>query len=214
MALTFPRDMPEFRSMRSEFRPRYFQSRNVSGGGVPQVTQVAPPLWQGQWEVETQGRVLTGEWEAWLESLRGGLRTFKATPPKRRWPVTYPRGFTGLLVSGSPFSGSGNLSVIGAGRDTVTVNQLPIGFVLQPGDFFSIPVGSRQHLHRILEGGTASGAGEVTLTVEPTIRPNATTTVAVKFADPFCEMVLAADWRVSKTGNDAAISFSGLQVLF
>jgi hypothetical protein len=214
MAITFPRDMPDFRSMTGEpFRLRRFQSSDVAGGGNPQVAELAPPLWRGSWTVEALDRALGGTWEAWLESLRGGLRLFKGIPPKNRWPILYPRGFAGLLVSGSPFTGSGNLLTIGAGRDTVTVSALPVGLVLSAGDFLSIPVGSRQHLHKIIEGGVANGSGQVALTVEPTIRPNATTGVAVRLADPFCDMVLEPGWSSSYRGTTKTFSFSGLQVL-
>ncbi len=214
MVISYPRDIPSCRAMQSEFRPRYFQARNVAGGGEPQVTQIAPPLWQGSWSVEVLDRTTGGEWEAWLESLRGGLRTFKGTPPKRRWPVAYPRGFAGLTVAGVAFTGNANLASIGTLRDTVGLSALPVGFVIKPGDFFSIPVGTKQHLHRVLEGGVAGAGGTLTLTVEPTIRPNATTAVAVKLFDPYCEMVLSSDWSSSRNGLTQSFSFSSLQVLF
>lgn len=195
------------------FRLRRFQSSDVAGGGSPQVAQLAPPLWRGAWVVETLDRDRGGEWEAWLESLRGGLRLFKGVPPKRRWPRLYPRGFAGLLVSGLPFSGSGNLLTIGAQRDVVTISALPVGLVLSVGDFLSIPVGSRQHIHKILEGAVANGSGQAAVTVEPPIRPNATTGVPVLLADPFCEMVLDPKWSSSFNGSGISFSFSGLQVL-
>lgn len=215
MPITFPRDMPTFRSFSGEpFRLRRFQSTNVAGGGEPQVADLAPPLWRGVWNVETLDRALGGTWEAWLESLRGGLRTFKGVPPKRRWPVLYPKGFAGLEVAAAPFTGQGVLVEIGTFREVVRIGSLPVGFVLSPGDFFSIPVGTKQHLHKITEGGVVDASGEVVLSVEPTIRPNATTGVAVRLEDPFCEMVLEPGASTKYSGTAISLSFSGLQVLY
>jgi hypothetical protein len=152
-------------------------------------------------------------WDAWLHSLDGGLRLFKGRPPHWKWPQAYPRGFSELTYSGSPWSGSGNLSAISAGRDTVTVNQLPNGLVLKAGDYFSIPAGSRQLLHRIIEGGTAS-SNSVSLTVRPAIRPGLVTGIAVKFEAPYCEMVLQGKPDRTRHGNrGGSIAFTGLQVL-
>jgi hypothetical protein len=111
------------------------------------------------------------------------------------------------------WTGIGNLSVIGATRDTITVNLIPNGLVLAPGDWLSIPVGSKQHLHRIVEGGT-SASNAVVLTVEPTIRPGVGTGIAVLFDRPWCDMVLTGQPSISRRGTKGgAISFSGQQVL-
>jgi hypothetical protein len=216
MAITFPRDLPICGwTEDGEFVLERQQSESLSAS-APNVAELAPPIWRGKWASRILDRATFALVDAWIVSLRGGLRTFKGRPQRHRWPLAYPRGFAGLEVSGSPFSGSGTLTTIGAGRDTITVSALPVGLVLSVGDWLSIPVGSRQHLHRILEGGTASGLGAVNLTIEPTINPSVTadTPPAVLLDAPYCEMVLSgkADIRRS-AANGGSISFQGVQVL-
>ena len=215
MTLVFPRDFPDCRANHTaEFVPQYFMARSVTGGSLPQVIQLAPPIWRASYSVETLDREDTGTWEAWLHSLRAGLRTFKATPPKGRWPRAYPRGFTGLTVSGVAFTGSGTLTAIGTNRDEVTIGSLPVGFKIALGDWFSLNVGSRHHLHRFVEAATASGSGVVsTVSIEPPLRPNAVTSTAALFAAPYCEMVLSGDWSSRRNGAGASISFEAAQVL-
>lgn len=217
MSLTFPRPLPicAFTGERT-FQLKRNQSRALTGGGSPNAAELSTPLWEAKYRARILDRATYAACEAWLESLRGGLRMFKGAVPRHRWPMAYPRGFAGLEVSAAPFTGSGTLTTIGAGRDTVTVSALPVGFVLAPGDWFSIPVGSRQRLHRILEGGTASGLGAVNLTVEPIIDPAVTvdTPPAVLFDGPWCDMVLSAP--PTMTGDPVkggTISFDGTQVL-
>lgn len=213
MTLTFPRDMPSVcRSMRSTIAPRYFQARNLTGGGSPDVIDLAPVVWEGSWTVDLVSREDLGTWEAWLQSLRGGLRSFKAVPPGRKWPLRYPRGFTGLTVSGSPWDGTGNLSAIGVNRDTVTINQCPNGFTLVPGDCFSLVHSSRSLLYRVTEGATGA-AGTLTVSIEPTLRVGITTGAELFFASPYCEMVLNARPSISRLGKTGSVSFSGTQVL-
>jgi hypothetical protein len=217
MTITFPRSLPL--CAWTEERPFVLdrqQTEAMPGSGALNVAELASPVWRAKYGTRILDRATFASADAWVTSLRGALRMFKATVPRHRWPMAYPRGFTGLLVSAVQFTGSGTLTTIGAGRDTVTVSALPVGFVLAAGDWFSIPVGSRHHLHRIIEGGTASGGGAVNLTVEPTINPSVTTDTppAVLFDAPYCEMVLSAkpDIRPDPV-KGGSISFEGVQVL-
>lgn len=215
MALTFPRSFPLDGCFTGSctFDPVYQQAKSLSGGAQPNVADVGPTYWMGEWQTQVLSREHFGIWTAWLQSLRGGLRTFRGRPALWKWPQAYPKGFAGLTVSGSPFDGTGNLLVIGAQRDTITVNQVPNGFTLKPGDYLSIPVGTKQHLHRVIEGAVAA-SNAMTLTIEPTIRPNATTGIEVLFEAPYCEMVLAGQPSIFRQGTrGGAISFSGQQVL-
>lgn len=217
MTISFPRALPICAwTEASTFVLDRQQTEAMPGSGALNVAELASPVWRAKYGVRILDRATFAAVDAWVTSLRGALRTFKATVPRAKWPLAYPRGFAGLLVSGSPFTGSGTLTTIGAGRDTITVSALPVGLVLAAGDWLSIPVGSRQHLHRILEGGTASGGGAVDLTVEPTINPAVTTDTppAVLLEAPYCEMVLSAAPDISRDpGRGGSVSFEGVQVL-
>lgn len=212
MAITFPRDLPYEPTERSPFMPAYQQTVSLTGGGSVNAADVGPMMWRCEFAANMGDRDRFETWVAWLNSLRGSIRTFRGRPPGRRYPLAYPKGFAGVLYLGSQWSGSGNLAVIGASRDTVTINQLPNGLVLRPGDWFSFAGPTRQHLHRIIEGGTSSGSA-ISLTVEPTIRPDITTTRSVRLDTPYCDMVLESDFTATRNGLGGSISFSGIQVL-
>lgn len=215
MAITFPRAFPVCAPIQgTPFVPTYQQSKSMSAGGSPQVADIGPMYWTCEFVLQTMTRSATSEWEAWLQSLRGGLRQFRAVPPRHRWPLSCPRGFAGLIYSGSQWDGTGNLSSIGVGRDTVTINEVPNAFSLSVGDFFSFSDGTRNHIHRIVEGGTSSG-GVVTVSIEPVIRPGITAGRLIEFEAPWCPMVLSDDPSISLSvnGHHGTFSFKGVQVL-
>lgn len=214
MAITFPRDIPSCAAFASHrFEPRYQQAEAMTGGGSPQAADVGPAMWVATYEVNAITRPATAEWEAWLHSLRGRLRSFKGRPPGHRWLMSYPRGYAGLTVSGSPWSGLGTLSAIGAQRDTITIGGIPNGLVVLAGDYASFAIGSRHHLYRAVEGGVAT-SNSVTITIEPIVRPDAVTGGSVRFVEPYCDMVLDGAPQISGSNHKrASISFSGVQVL-
>lgn len=167
--------------------------------------------WRGRWGFAVREEAWH-TWAAWLTSLRGGLRTFKGRP-RRRWPRAYPKGFAGLIrAAGGAFTGAATVATIGATRDAATISGLPNAFVLKAGDHFSVTAGTRQHLHRITEGGT-SAAGAVALLFEPPLRPGIAVGAAVTFDGPWCDMVLVADHSESSTRGGGTVAFEGIQVL-
>lgn len=211
MAIAFPRALPNLCApVTGATVVKRFQTSAFDGEGGLGSVDIAPAIISSQYNFTARGRQEVAEWQAWAASLRGGMRTFKGIPIRDgrklyRWPLSRPQGFDGLTVSSSPWSGSGNLSAIGTGRDTITIDQMPNGLVLSPGDYLSFPVGSVNHLHMILEGGTVS-TNAVTVTVEPVVRQDATTGVAVLCEYPFCDMYIAGE--VSESGSMTAMTFS------
>jgi hypothetical protein len=213
MALTFPRDLPFEPTIPQPFQPMYQQTQAITGGGSVNAAEVGDMLWVCDFETKVLDRATFAAWVAWLESLRGGLRMFKGRPPCHKWPIAHPKGFTGILYSGSQWSGIGNLSAIGSSRDTISINQVPNGITLSPGDGVSIPVGSRQHFHKITEGRT-SASGSMLVSVEPPIMPGVTTGIDVRLDTPWCEMVLeGGTYSARREGRGGSVSFTGVQVL-
>lgn len=213
MAITYPREFPDcvftgdcpFRLVRN-------QARSLTGAVSPDAIELAPPFWVGEWSTDAKTRAQFAAWEAWLLSLRGGIRLFKGRPNRHKWPLAHPRGFAGMTYEGDPFSGIGNLKEIAAGRDVITIDELPDGLTLSAGDWLSIPVGSRQHIHRILEGGT-SASNEVAVTVEPVIMPGVVADIAVRLEAPYCDMTLAEDLTTPRPTGGGSVSFKGQQAL-
>jgi len=212
VALTFPAPLPSMSFTRTEFWLEHQQSTSLTGGGNPAAASLAPPLWRARFQTPRLGDADAGTWTAWISALRGGLRMFKGVP--RRWPITYPAGFAGLTVGGSPFSGSGSISAIATSRDQISISGLPAGFVLQAGDYLSVPSASRQLLHLVTESGTANGSGVASVSIEPVLRQGITTGAAVLAASPWCEMVLIGSPVVARdTLRLGTLQFEGRQVL-
>lgn len=218
MTITYPRDMPDpLRLQTVRFDPRYAQVQAATRGGLVQVANVGRDLWTMNYETvlisEREAFALT----AWLASLRGGARTFKAWHPLRRFVLGYPRGYSGLIVpGGAAFNGAAVLDGVGAQFDTIDLTGLPYGFALAPGDMLSFAFGSgRQALHRIIEPASANGIGAVTVAVEPAVIPGFSTGAAVSFTKPWCKAVVdAASISVSwQTNRRAVIGFGATQVL-
>lgn len=205
---TFPRDMPLLNGFHpfetAQFEPMYGIVRAPTRGARIQVANVTPTIWamefvshQMYWE-DAQGYL------AWLQSLRGGARQFKAWHPLCRYPQEYPDGWGDMS-----FDGIGVLTNIGSGRDQITVGDVPTGFKLRPGDMCSIPIGeSGRSLHRIMETATAT-LGSVTLRIEPFL-PIAITVSSpapdVLFEKPWCLAVVDAEsisgpWQPGKIGR-------------
>lgn len=219
MAITFPRDFPNVASLTRfndvSFTPLFSQVRAPTRGGLVQVALVGPALWQMEYKTRLMAEAEFEEWRAWLSSLRGGARHFRAWDPLRRHARAYRSGYAALTrATGGSFSaGTANLLTIAASRDEITLSTLPAGFVFSLGDMISIPFGSSRSLHRVTEAAVASGAGQVLVGVEPVLPPVIATGATVDLARPWCLAVLDAD-SVTETRDDnrrGAVSFRAVQ---
>ena len=217
MTITFPRDLPTTRFRQGS---RLTLERQLvtapTRGGLVQVADIGAALWKVRYETTPLNEAAGYAWEAWIASLRGGARTFKAIHPSRRTAFAYPGGYGGMTKhGGGSFTGDAVLQAVAGTLDAVTLSGLPSAFVLTPGDILSFsPSGSRRALHRVVEGATAS-AGVVTVGVEPNIRPGFTLNAAVALASPWFKAVIdqtsaAVEWQV---GHRATASLEAWQTL-
>lgn len=219
MTITFPRDMLELPGDRTliarcQFDPMYQQAVAPTRGGLVQVANLGADLWFMQYATAPLDYQQAMEWLAFLHSLRGGLRTFKAWHPLRRYPLGYPTGFAGLTrAGGGAFDGTCTLSTISGPRDQITLTTLPVSFAFNIGDMVSFPMGSTQCLVRVLEAATADGSGIATLLIEPTVPLAATTSVTATLTKPWCHAVVDAKSIRGPIGPGyvEAVSFSAMQ---
>lgn len=221
MAITFPRALPaqRFRGGSRLWLDRH-STRSPTRGGLVQVAELGAPLWRARYETVPVERALGMAWEAWLDSLRAGAFTFRATHPFRRFASAYPNGYAGMTRhAGGAFTGDAVLDGVGVARDTVTLSGLPSTFVLSAGDHLAfVPAGTKQAFHRIVEGATAVN-GVATVAVEPIIRPSgaesASPAVPVSLGSPWFKAVLEQS-SISTTWDIAGhcqISFEAWQTL-
>jgi hypothetical protein len=219
MALSFPRDFPNVASPTRftdvSFTPMFNQVRAPTRGGLVQVAEIGPALWQMSFQTRLLPEAEFEEWRAWLSSLRGGQRTFRAFDPLRRFARAYPGGYGALTrAGGGSFSaGTATLSAIATARDEITITTLPASFALSLGDMISIPFASSRSLHRVVEAATASAGGSATVGVEPILPLAITTGATIDLARPWCLAVIDAD-SVTETrdlNRLGAVSFKAMQ---
>lgn len=216
-----PRAMPErddglqpFAS--ASFDPAYQQAVAPTRGGRPQVANLGSDLWVMSFETHPLRYDDALDYLAWLQSLRGGARLFKAWHPHLRYPLNYRNGFAGMTrVGGGSFDGTCTIDSVGETLDTLTLTTLPDAFILKRGDMISMPFGSSQTLHRIIAGATANSFGAATVTVEPTIPISFATSpeVTATLVKPWCLAVVDANSIKGpfQSGQFGTVSFSAVQ---
>lgn len=195
-----PVDMPTSYVGQQQFELQRvdYMAPEASGriGGV----QAGFPLWLA---VYTLGRMPienSDEWRAFLSGQRGQTRRFVGFPLERTLPREYmdtglPGGFSGAASSWSS-------SINADGDCELTLNGLPGGFVISPGDYIDFRYDATEDsiaglpwraLVRSTETGTASGGGVATFVVEPPV-PTAVPGSAVAHLDnPGCTMAIVLD---------------------
>ena len=197
---------------------RFHLSRSVQatalrgGGGI--AAEYAPARWIA--EIETVTALLRREANpvhALIARLKGGVERIYMSDWLRKWPVAYPGGFGTLTRhGGGAFDGTATVTTLTA--QTIALSTLPDGFALAAGDMIGLSEGAYRGLYRIVADATASGAGTVTVTVEPEVATSRFSTAAVaNLASPVCVMQLTDD-DSARAGNRETASFSLTQVPF
>lgn len=208
--LTFPMPLADFadglrvRSLDWDLSENRRTSR--SGGGEILTADLGPRLWRGTVKVAPNTHRAQASAQALAQALRSGGRTFFVSPWKSQYPVADPDG--SILGAAAP-----SLKEPTGGSDVVTIQSLPVGYDLRPGDYFSFAYGSsptRYALHQIAAvSGVADANGEVQAQVVPAIRPGAADGDAVTLVKPFCKAILVpGSFKSSSIGLAAADGFS------
>lgn len=191
----FPRDMPERADgimplSSAEFDIVYDITKAPTRGGRLQRAGVGSPLFAMNFVSIAMLYYDALDYQAWLNSLRGGQLLFKAWHPHLRYPTGYKaNGFTGLTrVGGGAFDGTCSVTGFAVSLDQITLGTLPAGFTINRGDMVSMAWGSTQLLHRVIAGGAAGGGGGLVLTIEPTlpISFSLSPSVTANFLKPWC----------------------------
>ena len=206
-----PRELPDWLNFDPSTSLRLVrdQSRNVRRGGTMQVIDKSDPRWMLEAVTAPMHQPDASALDAWLDSLRGGLRDFLYPDIRRRYPREYPDGFDGLdRFGGGAFDGVGQVD--GLTATTVTVSGLPGALALKAGDAIGLEEGGAYGLHTIVEDATAVG-GVVTVSVEPFVKLGIFSPAATaRFAYP--KVCMTLDSRDPVSGSHVQqVSFSAIQ---
>lgn len=145
-------------------------------GGVMQVVDDGPEFWTASFKTQSHlSDADYGAWNAWLDSLRGGIFSLNAWV--RKYPIKYKNG-------NYPGAFAGICKVNGFADDEVFLKDLPAGFEIVSGDVFTIP-GDVDRLYRVIDGAIADQSGEINFNVQPGIHPTTQIDDDVYFTKPW-----------------------------
>lgn len=173
MALIFPRAMPEGGVDSQSFDIARVDYASPRTDGRQDSITAGFPLWRMSLTLNNGDVDETDEWRAWVLAQRGSQRLFFGRDLTRPFPRACPEGFDGMTrAGGGAFDGAATSWSFNTARDELTLTGLPPGLPLSLNDYAGFRwgaagAGARRALVRAVEAGTASGAGVVTVTVEP-----------------------------------------------
>jgi hypothetical protein len=192
MPITYPRAMPPVTLASAHLRLQRFQTVTTLYGGVTQVQERADPRWFLDMTTIPLTPTQAQRLAAWIDSLRGGLKTFLASHPVLCRPAAYYAGLPATRAAGGAFDGTASVSALT--DTTISLTGLPASLVLGAGDRIGLTQAGRYGLFRVLQDVTGSGGGAVTVDVEPRVNASLFTTAAVARLDqPLVEMFLVPD---------------------
>lgn len=213
-----PAAMPDMYVAFQEFELQRIDYAAPEASGRVAGVQAGFPLWQAVYTLTRMPIENSDEWRAWLSGMRGATRRFIGRDIARPVPREY-------METGLPSGFDGDCSdwteTINADGDSeIALEGLPDSFVLSQGDYIGFRwtatedsvVGLTWHaLVRVVEGATADGSGNATVTVEPPV-PTAVPDSAVAYLnEPGCIMALNLE-ETSLQAVDRLYSIGGGQI--
>lgn len=201
-----PLEMPTSGMSQQIFEPQRvdYAAPDASGrvGGV----QAGFPLWLATWTIGAVGARKSDAFRAFMLQLRGATRRFLGRDLGRPYPLAHSAGFGGMVkAGGGAFTGdatSWSEAITADGDSQVTLRNLPVGLTLSQGDYVgfrwnatsSDVAGLTWHAPvRVVTGGVADGAGNVTVTSEPPLSPAIPAGAVAYLNSPACVMALVTD---------------------
>lgn len=205
-----------------EFELKRFTQTTLLAGGRTHVREFAPARWMAQYRTAPLTEAQRRAFMVFFNQVADGVNNFLGYDPSASVPVAYAQNGGGLTF---PAVGSWPYGVIGVGRaevaapNTLTLSAMPSGFTVAPGDLVSLEWFGAWGLHRLVTGGTFTGA-PFNVDVEPRIASPtpfpAATQVAAYWYFPPASMILQPDsiQHSVEAGQMPTISFSAFQKVY
>lgn len=213
MAITFPipqADLGDQLPIKSvEWELERHQETSMDGSGEFLVADLAPPLWMGTVELRPLLKTEARKLEAKFNALDGGIWAFYLANPMGWWPASDPGGV--LYDTSTPTIGN-----IETNRKELSILDLPVGYVLQAGDFLSITYGTnRRGLFQLVSDVVVDGAGTANVEVRPHLSTGILPSDEVTFAKPAAKVkVLPSTFKKTWYNNNRdVITFNVRQTL-
>jgi hypothetical protein len=188
MTITYPLPtsfFDEFPGWTTEFNLLWRQEQSRTAGGMTVVKDLGSPLWQMTAQSKSLKPNELDYWRARLTSLENGLKTFRAFPKSRCFPVAYPNG---SWPTGEDFDGVAELTTINANRKSISLHDLPEGYLVSIGDYIQI---GTNDLHMVMQPAIADATGYTgQFEVRPHLWPGVTAPVAATLVKPSCVMAI------------------------
>ncbi len=214
MPIAFPRAIPAaLRIVGMSFRLAPMAELTPLRSGKQVAKDLGPSLWRARWQSTLHAPADGGAVRAWYDTLLS-YEQFLGFHNLRQYPLAYANGWGNLQVGGNPFSGAGQLVGVGANNVEVSLDALPAGFVLSPGDFFAFDYADTRALHRVSAGAVANGSGQVAVEVRPHVRPGWAAAAAVAFYRASARMIVLPDtFEDQEEGRNVRFAFEAIQSL-
>lgn len=199
-------DMPELGFNQTDFDLIVPRSVNRMEGRRTESRLYGTPYWQASWQIVPLKPEQAGKADAWIRKVLARAGVFRAYDTSRPRPVEAGR---------SPLAWTPDLTSITNGGQTVGIPGVAANFQFREGDYVAFRMSELVvSLHSIAADVKASGAGIVSLTIDPAIDTQNFTTAAVPiFEKPYC-LMQPTDWSATKPLFGTAPSLSAQEVFF
>lgn len=223
MAITYPLDLPTTARINNAPRLLTFREANPkTQGGYPTVISLGVPLWEISYDTAQLTKAQLVEWEAWIDSLSGGIGYFKAIHPGRTYPVGRPQGYAGSVrvSDGSPFDGTGTIDSVSIPLSRIRLTGLPnlAGWApgLTRGDVVSVALSSQgRQLFRVNANNVGTGTGFATIIdLVPSVNARIVNGAAYTIVDPWFEaQIVPGSLSIVDTVRERNVSFKAVQII-
>ena len=173
-----------------------------AGGQIGGIT-AGFPLWKTTMTLGTLTIAQSDQWRGFVLGQRGAQRLFYGYEVSRRLPRAYtfglPAGFSGAAASWSQTIDANGFAVL-------TLNGMPAGLALAPGDYVDFRWGTYSRaMVRVIEPGVASVSGSISCSVEPPLTSVVPTNAIAHLDNPACLMKLTSETKLGAITRRGAI---------
>lgn len=208
MAISYPRSFPSAIKITSSRIGLNFNTAFNQSDLGRQITVInnnngTTDRWEGVFTLAALNGQNMAEFEAWLISLKGQEKTFKAYDPDRRTPYgVADTGTSTPLIKGASQTGK---SITTDGWKTSTTGLLAVG------DYFQVET----QFYIVTEIVTSNGTGDATINFEPAIRTAPADNAAIIFESPVMVARMGVNIHLKESNKNriGTFSFSFMEAL-